>query len=454
MIIAIIVVFILGYMAIALEHPLKVDKTASALFLGMLLWTMYAVGVLSGDVFPDRNMDLLNGSIIEHMGDISEILFFLIGAMTIVELIDVHGGFSVITERITTRKKRKLLWLLCFVTFFMSAVLDNLTTSIVMIMLLRKLISEQKERWIFGSMIVIAANSGGAWSPIGDITTIMLWVRGNVTTEGLLSNILLPSIVSMLVPLAIISTRLDKAVLPPVAISATGNDTVTKSDKNRFFIFGVVSLLLVPVFKSLTHLPPFIGVLFFLSLLWIYTEYYYNNKTVNKEREYRILRVLSRIDIPTILFFLGILMAVAVLQETGILANMALYLDEKVHNVYIINIVLGILSSIVDNVPLVAAAMGMYPLADPAALSSLPAAEAAYAMNFVQDGIFWEFLSYCAGVGGSMLIIGSAAGVVVMGLEKINFIWYLKNISLLALLGYLAGAAFYIFQVWLVGTLA
>ena len=454
MIIAIIVVFILGYMAIALEHPLKVDKTASALFLGMLLWTMYAVGVLSGDVFPDRNMDLLNGSIIEHMGDISEILFFLIGAMTIVELIDVHGGFSIITERITTRKKRKLLWLLSFVTFFMSSVLDNLTTSIVMIMLLRKLISEQKERWIFGSMIVIAANSGGAWSPIGDITTIMLWVRGNVTTEGLLSNILLPSIVSMLVPLAIISTRLDKAVLPPVAISATGNDTVTKSDKNRFFIFGVVSLLLVPVFKSLTHLPPFIGVLFFLSLLWIYTEYYYNNKTVNKEREYRILRVLSRIDIPTILFFLGILMAVAVLQETGILANMALYLDEKVHNVYIINIVLGILSSIVDNVPLVAAAMGMYPLADPAALSSLPAAEAAYAMNFVQDGIFWEFLSYCAGVGGSMLIIGSAAGVVVMGLEKINFIWYLKNISLLALLGYLAGAAFYIFQVWLVGTLA
>ncbi len=454
MIIAIIVVFILGYMAIAMEHPLKVDKTASALFLGMLLWTMYAVGVLSGDVFPDRNMDLLNGSIIEHMGDISEILFFLIGAMTIVELIDVHGGFSIITERITTRKKRKLLWLLSFVTFFMSSVLDNLTTSIVMIMLLRKLISEQKERWIFGSMIVIAANSGGAWSPIGDITTIMLWVRGNVTTEGLLSNILLPSIVSMLVPLAIISTRLDKAVLPPVAISATGNDTVTKSDKNRFFIFGVVSLLLVPVFKSLTHLPPFIGVLFFLSLLWIYTEYYYNNKTVNKEREYRILRVLSRIDIPTILFFLGILMAVAVLQETGILANMALYLDEKVHNVYIINIVLGILSSIVDNVPLVAAAMGMYPLADPAALSSLPAAEAAYAMNFVQDGIFWEFLSYCAGVGGSMLIIGSAAGVVVMGLEKINFIWYLKNISLLALLGYLAGAAFYIFQVWLVGTLA
>ena len=454
MIIAIIVVFILGYMAIAMEHPLKVDKTASALFLGMLLWTMYAVGVLSGDVFPDRNMDLLNGSIIEHMGDISEILFFLIGAMTIVELIDVHGGFSIITERITTRKKRKLLWLLSFVTFFMSSVLDNLTTSIVMIMLLRKLISEQKERWIFGSMIVIAANSGGAWSPIGDITTIMLWVRGNVTTEGLLSNILLPSIVSMLVPLAIISTRLDKAVLPPVAISATGNDTVTKSDKNRFFIFGVVSLLLVPVFKSLTHLPPFIGVLFFLSLLWIYTEYYYNNKTVNKEREYRILRVLSRIDIPTILFFLGILMAVAVLQETGILANMALYLDEKVHNVYIINIVLGILSSIVDNVPLVAAAMGMYPLADPAALSSLPAAEAAYAMNFVQDGIFLEFLSYCAGVGGSMLIIGSAAGVVVMGLEKINFIWYLKNISLLALLGYLAGAAFYIFQVWLVGTLA
>ena len=447
MLTAIVVVFILGYMAIALEHPLKTDKTASALFLGMLLWTMYAVGVLSGDVFPDRNMDLLNGSIIEHMGDISEILFFLIGAMTIVELIDVHGGFSVITERITTRKKRKLLWLLCFVTFFMSAVLDNLTTSIVMVMLLRKLISEQKERWIFGSMIVIAANSGGAWSPIGDITTIMLWVRGNVTTVGIISKVFLPSLASMVVPLLLISHKLKGEEQQKSASGNDGKAYIKKSDRRRLLILGVLSLVLVPVFKSITHLPPFIGVLFFLSLLWIYIEYYYNRKKTEDGQEHRLPSILQRIDIPTILFFLGILMAVAVLQETGILGNVATYLDEHVHNVYVINLVLGTLSSIVDNVPLVAAAMGMYPLVDPATLAAMPAAEAAYAMNFVQDGVFWEFLSYCAGVGGSMLIIGSAAGVVVMGLEKINFIWYFKNVSLLALLGYLAGAAVYIAEV-------
>ncbi len=447
MLTAIVVVFILGYMAIALEHPLKTDKTASALLLGMLLWTMYAVGVLSGDIFPDRNMDLLNGSIIEHMGDISEILFFLIGAMTVVELVDVHGGFSVITDKITTRKKRRLLWLLCFVTFFMSSVLDNLTTSIVMVMLLRKLISSQKERWIFGSMIVIAANSGGAWSPIGDITTIMLWVRGNVTTEGIMTRVFLPSIASMVVPLLLISYKLKGEEEQKNRDGEAEKACVKKGDRTRLLIFGVLALVLVPVFKAFTHLPPFIGVLFFLSLLWIYMDYFYNRKKSVDGSEHRLPSILRRIDMPTILFFLGILMAVAVLQETGILGSVAKYLDEHVHNVYVINLVLGFLSSVVDNVPLVAAAMGMYPLVDPATLASLPAAEAAYAVNFVQDGVFWEFLSYCAGVGGSMLIIGSAAGVVVMGLEKINFIWYFKNVSLLALLGYLAGAAVYVAEV-------
>ena len=447
MLTAIVVVFILGYMAIALEHPLKTDKTASALLLGMLLWTMYAVGVLSGDIFPDRNMDLLNGSIIEHMGDISEILFFLIGAMTVVELVDVHGGFSVITDKITTRKKRRLLWLLCFVTFFMSSVLDNLTTSIVMVMLLRKLISSQKERWIFGSMIVIAANSGGAWSPIGDITTIMLWVRGNVTTEGIMTRVFLPSIASMVVPLLLISYKLKGEEEQKNRDGEAEKACVKKGDRTRLLVFGVLALVLVPVFKAFTHLPPFIGVLFFLSLLWIYMDYFYNRKKSVDGSEHRLPSILRRIDMPTILFFLGILMAVAVLQETGILGSVAKYLDEHVHNVYVINLVLGFLSSVVDNVPLVAAAMGMYPLVDPATLASLPAAEATYAVNFVQDGVFWEFLSYCAGVGGSMLIIGSAAGVVVMGLEKINFIWYFKNVSLLALLGYLAGAAVYVAEV-------
>lgn len=449
MLVAIVIVFVLGYMAIALEHPLKVDKTASALFLGMLLWTMYAVGVREGSIFPDVNMDIVNESIIEQMGDISEILFFLLGAMTIVELIDIHGGFSVITDRITTKKKRKLLWLLCFVTFFMSAVLDNLTTSIVMVMLLRKLVRNSRERWLFGSMIIIAANSGGAWSPIGDITTIMLWVRGNVTTEGIMASVFLPSLVSMIVPLAIASRVLKGEMVSVPEDNSNRDNFITSSDKKRIFVFGVLALVLVPVFKSFTHLPPFIGVLLTLSILWIYTEFFYNGKSVAKDKQHRIPKILRRIDMPTILFFLGILLAVAVLQVTGILAGLAAYLNESVHNVYVINLVLGALSSVVDNVPLVAAAIGMYPIVDPATLASMPAAEAAYMANFVQDGIFWEFLSYCAGVGGSMLIIGSAAGVVVMGLEKINFVWYFKKISFLALLGYLSGAAVYILEVWL-----
>lgn len=441
--IAIIVIFILGYAAIALEHPLKIDKTASALLLGMLLWTLYAVGVLNGNVFPEVDIHSLvseHGSIRHHLGEIAEILFFLMGAMTIVELIDVHGGFSVITDKIKTRKKVKLLWILAILTFFMSAVLDNLTTSIVMVMLLRKIIAEQKDRWIYASMVIIAANSGGAWSPIGDVTTIMLWVKGNVTTVPIMKSLLIPSFLSMAVPVALASMFYLKGDLAPITKDAAceKESCVTFRERNQIFILGVFALLLVPVFKTLTHLPPFMGVLLTLSILWIFLELMYNRKCLDKSQEHRVPSVLQRIDMATILFFLGILLAVGVLQEVGILKNVANYLTENVGNVYVINLVLGTLSSIVDNVPLVAAAMGMYPIADASATGFL--------QYCVQDGIFWQFLAYCAGVGGSMLIIGSAAGVVVMGLEKISFGWYLKKISLLALAGYLAGAGCFVLQ--------
>ena len=457
MLVAITVLFIVGYLAIALEHPLRIDKTATALLLGMLLWVLYAFGAetivpaVSGEELKEFIASssaalqqeslarqclefILNVKIIEHMGEISSTLFFLVGAMTIVELIDSHGGFSIITDHITTRQKRRLMWIICFITFFLSAVLDNLTTTIVMVMLLRKLINDQHERWIYASMVVIAANTGGAWSPIGDVTTIMLWVKGNVTTTALVTYVLLPSLVAMLIPLLIVSYRL-KGSLPDDNRIITRSDFVSPKEKKAIFFLGVGGLIFVPIFKAITHLPPFIGILFVLSLLWIFTEIMYNSKMLEKAQEHRVPRVISHIDMPSILFFLGILMAVAVLQSTGILGTAAEWLDREVHNIYVINILLGILSSIVDNVPLVAAAMGMYPVADPGSTG--------YLAHFVVDGTFWEFLSYCAGVGGSILIIGSAAGVIAMGLEKISFGWYLKHISWLALIGYLAGAAVY-----------
>lgn len=459
MLVTLVILFVVGYMAIALEHPIKVDKTASALLLGMLMWVVYAlnaekiVPIVSGaelqEYIESAKMGgeslahqclqyVLNVEIIEHLGDITQTLFFLIGAMTIVELVDVHGGFSVITNKITTRKKRRLLWIICFVTFILSAVLDNLTTTIVMVMLLRKLISDQKERWLYAGMVVIAANTGGAWSPIGDVTTIMLWVKGNVTSGALISFVLLPSIVAVILPLLIVSAKLKGSMSDDIASAIPNDGVVTPRERKLIFYLGVGGLLFVPVFKSITHLPPFVGILLVLGALWVFTELFYNRKGLSKDQEHRLPSIISRIDMSSILFFLGILMAVAVLQATGILASAASWLDAKVHNVYIINILLGILSSIVDNVPLVAAAMGMYPVE--------AAGATGYAANFVVDGTFWEFLSYCAGVGGSMLIIGSAAGVIAMGLEKISFGWYLKRFTLLALVGYLAGAAVYILE--------
>lgn len=460
MITTLIILFFIGYLAIALEHPLKVDKTATALMLGMLLWVLYALGaeyivpMVEGEEFKAylaAHPMLANASLhkqalsyvtdvklVESLGDVTQTLFFLIGAMTIVELVDIHGGFTIITSRITTRNKRTLLWVICAVTFIFSAVLDNMTTTIVMILLLRKIIEDKNERWLYAGMIVIAANTGGAWSPIGDVTTIMLWVKGNVTAVALIERVLLPSIVAMIVPLLIIQRSL-KGIIPPFE-HPLPDQTHGMSTAERTWIFclGVGGLLFVPIFKSITHLPPFVGMLFVLGALWLYTDIFYNGKRTERRKQHRLPEVVSRIDMPSILFFLGILLAVAVLEASGILSATANWLDTNVHNVYIINILLGILSSIFDNVPLVAGVMGMYPIEDATAVG--------YAANFVQDGVFWEFLSYCAGVGGSLLIIGSAAGVIAMGLEKINFGWYLKRFSLAALAGYLAGAGVYILE--------
>ncbi len=453
---ALVVVFILGYFLIAVEHPIKIDKSATALLLGMVMWVLF---ILGADALPyvvekaaehgyeGHLSDFVNAEILHHMGDISTTLFFLIGAMTIVELVDVHGGFCIITDRITSRNKKKLLWILGFVTFFMSAILDNLTTSIVMVMLLRKLVNDPKERWLYASMIIISANAGGAWSPIGDITTIMLWVKGNVSTSAVIMYIILPSLAAMIVPLLFVTHKLKGELSTAECCAAEENKDISKGERKMLFYLGVGGLIFVPIFKTITHLPPFIGMLFSLSILWIVTEMLYNGKALDPQRQHRLPRILQRIDSPTILFFLGILMAVAVLQSTGILGNMANMLADKVGNVEVINIVLGFLSSVVDNVPLVAAAQGMYEIIPIEYAQGLEAGH--WDLNFIQDGVFWLLLTYCAGVGGSMLIIGSAAGVVVMGLEKINFGWYLKNFSLIAMLGYLAGAVILIAELML-----
>lgn len=461
MIITLILLFFIGYCCIALEHPLRIDKTAIALLLGMVMWIVYALGAewivpmvdsealsryiaenprLAGSEFAHQCLDfVLNVKIVEALGDISQTLFFLIGAMTIVELIDVHGGFTVITDHIATRDKRKLLFVICITTFVFSAVLDNMTTTIVMILLLRKLVTDKYERWLYAGMIIIAANTGGAWSPIGDVTTIMLWVKGNVTAPALICYVLLPSLVAMLVPMYSVVKHL-KGELPPMARESKAVSEISSRERKTIFIMGVGGLIFVPVFKTITHLPPFVGILLVLALLWVFTEIFYNGKMLDRSREHRLPKVIARIDMPSILFFLGILMAVSVLDASGILKATAVFLDDKIHNVYFIDILLGILSSIFDNVPLVAGVMGMYPVALPESTG--------YAAHFVVDGTFWEFLSYCAGVGGSLLIIGSAAGVIAMGLERINFGWYFKRFTWLAFLGYLAGALVYFLEIY------
>lgn len=473
MITLLIIIFIIGYAAIAVEHNIKINKAAIALTLSVTLWTIYIMGggvsiipIMETESFKSFLLEnhslkshsiehqiisfITNKQIIEHIGDVAEILFFLLGAMTIVELIDINGGFIVITEKITTRDKKKLLWIIGILTFLMSALLDNLTTSIIMIMLLKKIVGNYKERWLYAGIIIIAANSGGAWSPIGDVTTIMLWVKGNLETTSLITSLFIPSLVSLIIPMLIIERFLKNEITPVYKIKEQSGDYELPSKKARTFILimGIGCLVSVPIFKTITHLPPFMGILLGLGIMWIITELMRARNSELKSNIHTVVQALKKNDVATILFFLGILMSVAVLQVSGILEQSAKLLEDGIGNIYAINIILGLLSSIVDNVPLVAAAIGMYPLADP--LTAAPE----IARYFASGGVFWEFLSYCAGTGGSILIIGSAAGVITMGLEKINFIWYLKNISLPALIGYISGALVLMFEYWIInGTL-
>ena len=448
----ILAVFVLGYVFIALEHNVHVDKAASALVTGTLCWALFVLG--THDV-PAHLMEayrtfggeghgglamFFEHRLLHHMEEISSILFFLMGAMTIVELVDAHEGFRVITDRIRTTNKVKMLWIVCILTFFFSALLDNLTTSIVMVSLLRKLIADRPTRWLFAGMVVISANSGGAWSPIGDVTTTMLWIGGQLGTGVIVSHLIVPSIVSMVVPLAVLSFRLNGDVERPQAEQDEEWDPTTPFERNLVFATGVAGLLFVPVFKTVTHLPPFMGMMMSLGLLWILTELLHRSKNQEHKEHLTVVGVLRHIDSASVLFFLGILLAVGALQEAGHLVLAADWLRVSLNDVYLIDLAIGLLSAIVDNVPLVAASMGMYDVIQPDQVMN------AWDAMFVKDGIFWQFLAYCAGTGGSALIIGSAAGVAVMGLERIDFVWYLKRISLLAILGYFAGAATYFFM--------
>lgn len=427
-----IAIFVLGYACIVLEHKIKIDKAASALVMFGLIWSAYAL------IGEQTNT---SSQLMEHLGSTCETLLFLIGAMTIVDLIDMHGGFYIITKYIKTRSKFRLLWLMAGITFFMSAVLDNMTTTIVMIMMLRKIIAKPEDRWIFSGIIIIAANSGGAWSPIGDVTTIMLWMRGNVTTIPLITYLILPCLASLFIPLLITSFKFRKShgnYLSHQPLELRLPQGVGKRFSRGIFVVGVLGLLSVPVFKTVTGLPPYVGVMFVLGGLWVLTEVIYGRKRDLEESiKNRVSKVLKHIDMPTILFFLGILMSVAGLQSAGILGTAADFLDKNIHEVFTISTTVGVLSSVVDNVPLVAACMGMYPVALPDVIAA--SADPVYMQAFAQDGLFWILLTYCAGVGGSILIIGSAAGVIAMGLEKIDFWWYLKNVSILAFIGYIAG---------------
>ncbi|MCR5152692.1 MAG: sodium:proton antiporter NhaD [Prevotella sp.] len=432
--IAIVVVFVIGYACIALEALTKVNKAAIALLMCVFCWTLLMLN--PGSFYPDvlsagGNVVHKVAEVIEHhLGDAAGTLFFLMGAMTIVEIVDSNGGFNFVRDALKTRSKRKLLWRVAFMTFFLSAILDNLTTSIVMIMVLRKLVQSREERMLYAASIIVSANSGGAFSPIGDVTTIMLWIKGVITTQGVLTEIFVPSLVSMLVPVAIISLSLKGKFDKAQNFAAAHVSQFTKTQRNIIFWLGVGGLVFVPIFKTITHLPPFMGILLVLGVLWTTTEIFHYNTSEDDTMAKRVSDILSRIDLSTIMFFLGILMAVAVLQEVGVLTALGQGLNDAFSgNYYVINGIIGVLSSIVDNVPLVAGCMGMYPVAETGAMAV--------------DGVFWQLLAYCAGVGGSILIIGSAAGVVVMGLEKITFGWYMKKISWIVLIGYLLGIGCY-----------
>ncbi len=434
MITTMIVLFVIGYIGIALEHVFHVNKATFALIMCGVLWAVYA---LCGH---DPN---LSEDMIVALGDTCEIVVFLIGAMTIVELIDRYGGFKILVHHISAKSKRGLMWILAIVAFFLSSILDNMTTTIIMVMMLRRMLSDRHERWMFASVIVLAANAGGAWSPIGDITTIMLWMKNYVSSVDLIVNLLIPSLVSVIIP-TWIATRFIKPA-PVEALNESDQRVGYNLSEHHYglsvaiLICGVAGLLFVPIFKAVTHLPPYMGILISLGVLWLVTELIVRHYGLDGKMEGRVSQVVKSIDMSTILFFLGILMAVGALSQAGILHELAAWLNETFHEVYIINGIIGILSSIVDNVPLVAACMNMYPVMTEATAAA--AADPSYAMLFVEDGLFWHLLTFCAGVGGSLLIIGSAAGVVAMGIEKISFTWYLKHITWMALVGYVAGIA-------------
>ncbi len=422
MLTAIVALFVVTYAAIALEHPLKINKSASALIGAGLLWTIYAVA--TGD--SERVTEQLGESLLGT----AQIVFFLMGAMTIVEVIDAHNGFEIITRRIATNRLSSLMWLVCIVTFFLSAILDNLTTTIVMVSLVGKLLAKHEDRLFFAGMIVIAANSGGAWSPIGDVTTTMLWIGGQITTMAIIQSVFLPSVASLLVPLACTAHTLrGREVIAPDATKSERSLDTTDFERNLMFFLGLGILMAVPAFKTMTHLPPYMGILFGLGILWLVGDLVHRHKEVDSKQHLTLVHALSRIDLSSIVFFIGILLAVAVLEHTHILNTLATWLDHVVKRQDLIVLIIGLASAIVDNVPLVAASIGMYSL-----------------VEYPPDHFLWEFLAYCAGTGGSILIIGSAAGVAAMGLEKIQFIWYLKKISGLALIGYLTGAGTYLFQ--------
>ena len=434
--IAIVIVFCLGYFCIAIESVLKINKAAIALLMFVLCWTLFMIDPSQyiPEAIGKMKALVVSGAIEHHLGTTATTLFFLMGAMTIVELVDQNGGFNFVRDTLQTRSKRKLLWRIAFMTFFLSAILDNLTTSIVMIMILRKLVSDKKDRLIYAGLVVISANSGGAFSPIGDVTTIMLWNRGVITALGVMIEIFIPSLVSMLIPAYILS-RMLKGNLSFTAEQAKSFQAseLTTSQRRTIFYLGVGGLIFVPIFKSITHLPPFVGILLVLGILWTVTEVFYANLKEAEEKgamQKRVTQIMRNIDMSTILFFLGILMAVSCLETIGVLTAMGKGLDVAFSgNHYLVTGIIGVLSSIVDNVPLVAGCMGMYPVQATG--------------DMAVDGIFWQLLAYCAGVGGSMLIIGSAAGVVVMGLEKITFGWYMRKITWIAFVGYLAGMLIY-----------
>lgn len=413
-----IIIFIAAYAAIAFEHPIKVNKSAPALIGAGLLWTIYAY--FTGHVGEQLN---------ETLSSIAQIVFFLMGAMTIVEVVDAHDGFDVITDKIKTKSMVTLLWLIGFVTFFLSAALDNLTTTIVMLSVSRRLLAQREDKLFTAGIIVIAANAGGAWSPIGDVTTTMLWIGGQITALAIVKGVFIPSLLNMLIPLTVVSyIYRGKIIASPERLVDNGSKYRTTAFERRFMFFAGIGLLCaVPVFKTLTHLPPFMGILFALGILWLAGELIHGKKEETEKEHLTLASALQRIDMASLVFFIGILLAVATLEHSHILSTLAQWLDKTVGNQALIVSIFGLASAIIDNVPLVAASMGMYSLA-----------------QYPTDSFLWEFLAYAAGTGGSILIIGSAAGVAAMGIEKIEFFWYVRKISLLALMGYVGGAIAYI----------